>query len=77
MNLKMGDTVSFVRNEIVDWTYADAGKMKGNYSAQPSSNPRRLRIETRSNGGSASILTSENLRQNRQMPTALAGLRRR
>lgn len=34
MDLKMGDTVSFVRNEIVDWTYMDAGQMKGNYSAR-------------------------------------------
>ena len=29
----MGDTVSFVKNEIVDWMYMDAGRMKGNYSA--------------------------------------------
>jgi uncharacterized protein YegJ (DUF2314 family) len=34
MNLKMGDTVSFVKNEIVDWMYMDAGTMKGNYSAR-------------------------------------------
>jgi uncharacterized protein YegJ (DUF2314 family) len=34
MKLKIGDTVSFVKNEIVDWMYMDAGKMKGNYSAR-------------------------------------------
>jgi uncharacterized protein YegJ (DUF2314 family) len=34
MNLKMGNTVAFVRNEIVDWMYMDAGTMKGNYSAR-------------------------------------------
>ena len=33
VNLKMGDTVSFVKNEIVDWMYMDAGRMRGNYSA--------------------------------------------
>jgi uncharacterized protein YegJ (DUF2314 family) len=33
-NLKMGDTVTFVKNEIVDWMYMDAGTMKGNYSAR-------------------------------------------
>jgi uncharacterized protein YegJ (DUF2314 family) len=33
VNLKMGDTVTFVRNEIVDWMYMDAGRMRGNYSA--------------------------------------------
>ena len=33
MNLKVGDTVSFVKNEIVDWMYMDAGRMRGNYSA--------------------------------------------
>jgi len=33
VNLKMGDTVSFVKNEIVDWMYMDAGRMGGNYSA--------------------------------------------
>ena len=33
-SLKMGDTVSFIRNEIVDWMYMDAGTMKGNYSAR-------------------------------------------
>jgi hypothetical protein len=33
VNLKMGDTVSFVKNEIVDWMYMDAGWMRGNYSA--------------------------------------------
>jgi uncharacterized protein YegJ (DUF2314 family) len=34
MNLKMGDTASFIKNEIVDWMYINAGKMKGNYSAR-------------------------------------------
>ena len=34
MNLKMGDTVSFIKNEIVDWMYMDGGKMQGNYSAR-------------------------------------------
>ena len=34
MNLKMGDTVSFIKNEIVDWMYMDASTMKGNYSAR-------------------------------------------
>ena len=34
MNLKMGDTVSFVKNEIVEWMYMDEGTMKGNYSAR-------------------------------------------
>jgi len=33
VNLKMGDTITFVRNEIVDWMYMDAGRMRGNYSA--------------------------------------------
>ena len=32
VNLKMGDTVSFVKNEIVDWMYMDDGKMKGSYT---------------------------------------------
>jgi uncharacterized protein YegJ (DUF2314 family) len=30
----MGDTVTFIKNEIVDWMYMDAGTMKGNYSAR-------------------------------------------
>jgi len=32
--LKIGDTISFFKNEIVDWMYMDAGTMKGNYSAR-------------------------------------------
>lgn len=31
--LKFGDTITFSENEIVDWTYLDNGKMKGNYTA--------------------------------------------
>ena len=34
VNLKMGDTITFIKNEIVDWMYMDAGTTKGNYSAQ-------------------------------------------
>jgi uncharacterized protein YegJ (DUF2314 family) len=34
VNLKMGDTVTFVKNEIVDWMYIDGGTMKGSYSAR-------------------------------------------
>ena len=34
VNLKMGDTITFIKNESVDWMYMDAGAMKGNYSAQ-------------------------------------------
>jgi uncharacterized protein YegJ (DUF2314 family) len=34
MTLKRGDTVSFARNEIVDWMYMDGGAMKGNFSAR-------------------------------------------
>lgn len=34
VNLKMGDTVTFVKNEIVDWMYIDGGTMKGNYSVR-------------------------------------------
>jgi uncharacterized protein YegJ (DUF2314 family) len=34
VSLKMGDTVSFTKNEIIDWMYMDAGKLKGNYSAR-------------------------------------------
>ena len=32
--LKMGDTITFVRRDIVDWMYMDAGRMRGNYSAR-------------------------------------------
>jgi uncharacterized protein YegJ (DUF2314 family) len=32
--LKMGDTITFTRRDIVDWMYMDAGKMRGNYSAR-------------------------------------------
>jgi uncharacterized protein YegJ (DUF2314 family) len=32
--LKMGDTITFVRSDIVDWMYMDAGRMRGNYSAR-------------------------------------------
>ena len=32
--LRMGDTVTFVRRDIVDWMYMDAGRMRGNYSAR-------------------------------------------
>ena len=32
-NLKLGDTITFAEKEIVDWTYIDDGKMKGNYTA--------------------------------------------
>jgi len=31
--LKLGDTIAFSESEIVDWTYLDAGKMKGNFTA--------------------------------------------
>jgi uncharacterized protein YegJ (DUF2314 family) len=34
MTLKLGDTVSFGRSEIVDWMYIDGGAMKGNFSAR-------------------------------------------
>ncbi len=34
INLKIGDTVTFRKNEIVDWMYMDAGRMHGNYSAR-------------------------------------------
>jgi uncharacterized protein YegJ (DUF2314 family) len=32
--LKMGDTITFTRRDIVDWMYMDAGMMRGNYSAR-------------------------------------------
>ncbi len=32
--LKMGDTITFTRGDIVDWMYMDAGRMRGNYSAR-------------------------------------------
>jgi hypothetical protein len=48
----MGDTVSFVKNEIVDWMYMDAGKMRGNYSAHAILNRRVRRIARRSSAGS-------------------------
>jgi uncharacterized protein YegJ (DUF2314 family) len=31
--LKAGDTISFGEEDIVDWTYFDDGKMKGNFTA--------------------------------------------
>jgi uncharacterized protein YegJ (DUF2314 family) len=31
--LKFGDTVTFAKRQIVDWTYLEDGKMKGNYTA--------------------------------------------
>jgi uncharacterized protein YegJ (DUF2314 family) len=34
-HLKAGDTITFKENEIVDWTYAEDGKMRGNYTACP------------------------------------------
>jgi uncharacterized protein YegJ (DUF2314 family) len=34
VNLKMGETVTFTEDEIMDWMYVDAGTMRGNYSAQ-------------------------------------------
>ena len=34
VNLKMGDTVAFTEDEIMDWMYMDAGTMMGNYSAR-------------------------------------------
>ena len=30
----MGDTVTFIKNEIVDWMYMDGETMMGNYSAR-------------------------------------------
>ncbi|HEX3162689.1 MAG TPA: DUF2314 domain-containing protein [Pseudolabrys sp.] len=32
--LKMGDTITFTRRDIVDWMYMDAGMMRGNYTAR-------------------------------------------
>jgi uncharacterized protein YegJ (DUF2314 family) len=32
--LKMGNTITFTRGDIVDWMYMDAGRMRGNYSAR-------------------------------------------
>ena len=34
-HLKAGDTITFGQNEIVDWTYSDDGRMKGNFTACP------------------------------------------
>lgn len=34
VTLKIGDTIAFRKNEIVDWMYVDAGRMHGNYSAR-------------------------------------------
>jgi uncharacterized protein YegJ (DUF2314 family) len=34
VDLKIGDTVAFSKNEIVDWMYMDAGRIHGNYSAR-------------------------------------------
>jgi uncharacterized protein YegJ (DUF2314 family) len=31
--VKLGQTITFTRSEIVDWTYMDGDKMKGNYTA--------------------------------------------
>ena len=31
--VKLGQTITFARDEIVDWMYMDGGKMKGNYTA--------------------------------------------
>jgi uncharacterized protein YegJ (DUF2314 family) len=31
--VKLGDTISFGPEEIVDWLYLDGGEMKGNYTA--------------------------------------------
>lgn len=31
--VKLGQLISFERDEIVDWMYMDGGKMKGNYTA--------------------------------------------
>jgi uncharacterized protein YegJ (DUF2314 family) len=31
--VRMGQLISFSRDEIVDWMYMDGGKMKGNYTA--------------------------------------------
>ena len=32
-SVKMGQTITFDRSDIVDWMYLDGGKMKGNYTA--------------------------------------------
>lgn len=32
-SVKLGQTVTFDQSEIVDWTYMDGDKMKGNYTA--------------------------------------------
>jgi uncharacterized protein YegJ (DUF2314 family) len=32
-SVKLGQTITFERSEIVDWMYRDGGKMKGNYTA--------------------------------------------
>src|SRR5262245_55403954 len=61
MTLKRGDTVSFVRNEIVDWMYMAGGAMKGNFSAAPSSSRRNRRTARPSCAGSASISISDAL----------------
>lgn len=31
--VKMGELISFGRDEIIDWMYTDGGRMKGNYTA--------------------------------------------
>lgn len=33
-DVKANDKIAFTENEIVDWTYMDGGKMKGNYTAR-------------------------------------------
>jgi uncharacterized protein YegJ (DUF2314 family) len=32
-SVKLGQTITFEQSEIVDWTYMDGDKMKGNYTA--------------------------------------------
>jgi len=32
--MKIGDTIAFTRDDIVDWMYVDAGIVRGNYSAR-------------------------------------------
>jgi uncharacterized protein YegJ (DUF2314 family) len=32
-NVKLGQTITFQENEIVDWLYDDGGRMMGNYTA--------------------------------------------
>ena len=34
-NVREGQTISFVRDDIVDWMYFEAGKIKGNFTACP------------------------------------------